>query len=573
MVSKVEFLGQLPIFSELYPEELEALAQITDEYEFEEGAPIAYQRDVADKFYIVRSGRLIGRHLDERGIIQERKFYLPGDYFKDVWLFSSMTHDMTVNAAAPGRMLVIEQKKFLPFLVRNPELLAGLILSEEAIAEAEHSQAALPGRAARRLNLLTDETVEYFERRTVLLLLFQIAVPLLFTVGLVILGFDLWLSTQPILAVPVGIVALIFLAVTVFLYIDWANDYFMITNKHLVHNEYDLRRFQVKINKVPIDQIQSVEILRPSLLQNLFNVGSAKITTASRAGVLLFDFINDPKVVVQTINRLQQRVTAMDAGRVQAVMRASIEEHFEAPPAFEKVKDPDAIQPARLKPEVPLLERFLRSIASRVEEGNVITYRKHIITILIQTWWQIILGNLFFIGVIWAPQLWLAAVLFVLGAIDLGIFIWRFEDWRNDTFQVTDRYVIDIDRQPFGFGESRKQAELGNVQNVSADRPGFLNTILNFGNVHIETAGASADIIFEQVANPSRVQSDVFQRREQFAQSQRFREGQQRRKEYAVFIDAYQQAMEQNRLPERRTPPPDEFEEVEDMEAGDDNAG
>jgi uncharacterized membrane protein YdbT with pleckstrin-like domain len=143
-------------------------------------------------------------------------------------------------------------------------------------------------------------------------------------------------------------------------------------------------------------------------------------------------------------------------------------------------------------------------------------------------------------------------------------FVWVFEDWRNDTFQVTDRYVVDIDRQPFGTGESRKQAELGNVQNVNADRPGLLNTIFNFGNVNIETAGASADIVFEMVVNPSRVQSDIFQRREKFAQGQRIREGQQRRKEYAVFIDAYQQATEQNRLPERRTPFPEDFDDFED---------
>jgi CRP-like cAMP-binding protein len=563
VVSKVEFLGQLPIFSQLYPDELEALAQITDEYEFEKGAAVAYQRDVADKFYIVRGGRLVARQLDDRGMVQDRKFYLPGDYFKDIWLFTPMTHEMTVNAAAPGRVLVIEQKKFLPFLVENPGLLEALDLSEEARDEAERTQAALPGRAVRRLNLLTDETVEYYERRTALLLAVEVIVPVILWLGLTVLAFDLWLSGQPVVAVPVGIFAVLSFLVSLFLYVDWANDYFMITNKHLVHNEYDLRRFQVRINKVPIDQVQSVEILRPSLLQNLLNVGSARITTASRAGILLFDFINEPRVVEETINRLRQRVIAMDAGRVQAVMRASIEEHFEAPPAFEKVKDPDALPEARLKPQLSLSERFFRSIASRVEEGNVITYRKHMITVFIQTWWQIILGNLLLFGVIWAPEVWLAAVLFVLGAVDLGVFIWRFEDWRNDTFQVTDRYVIDIDRQPFGFGESRKQAELGNVQNISADRPGLLNTLLNFGNVHIETAGASADIIFEQVANPSRVQSDVFQRREQFAQSQRFREGHQRRKEYAVFIDAYQQAIEQNRLPERRTPLPDEFEEFE----------
>jgi uncharacterized membrane protein YdbT with pleckstrin-like domain len=147
--------------------------------------------------------------------------------------------------------------------------------------------------------------------------------------------------------------------------------------------------------------------------------------------------------------------------------------------------------------------------------------------------------------------IFLGVLLVFLGL--LGWLIWRFEDWRNDTFQVDDRYVIDIDRRPFGFGESRKQAELGNVQNVNADKPNILATIFNYGNVLVETAGAAANITFESVADPNQVQSDIFQRRDEFRQRQRVAEGDRQRKEYAVLLDVYQQAREQGRIP-RRTP-------------------
>ena len=65
--------------------------------------------------------------------------------------------------------------------------------------------------------------------------------------------------------------------------------------------------------------------------------------------------------------------------------------------------------------------------------------------------------------------------------------------------------MIDIDRKPFGFGESRKQAPLSNIQNVTAERPGFFATIFDYGNVHIETAGAEAEIVFDKIPRPSRV--------------------------------------------------------------------
>ncbi len=142
------------------------------------------------------------------------------------------------------------------------------------------------------------------------------------------------------------------------------------------------------------------------------------------------------------------------------------------------------------------------------------------------------------------------------GIILLGSFfwlVWQVEDWRNDTFKLTDQFVIDIDRKPFGLSEARKQADLGNVQNVTANKPTFWATIFNYGDVHIETAGAIADIVFEQVSHPNRVQSEIFQRREQHKQRMKVNEGTQRRREYAVLMDVYQQAQEQNRIP-RRTP-------------------
>ncbi|MDT8307791.1 MAG: hypothetical protein RRC07_17785, partial [Anaerolineae bacterium] len=99
----------------------------------------------------------------------------------------------------------------------------------------------------------------------------------------------------------------------------------------------------------------------------------------------------------------------------------------------------------------------------------------------------------------------------------------------------------------------RKQAPLSNVQNVNADRPGLLPTLFNYGNVYIETAGATADITFESVMKPSQVQQDIFERREQLRRQQQRQEGERRRKELALMFDVYQQAVEQGRIP-RRTP-------------------
>jgi hypothetical protein len=145
----------------------------------------------------------------------------------------------------------------------------------------------------------------------------------------------------------------------------------------------------------------------------------------------------------------------------------------------------------------------------------------------------------------------------VLILFDLLWLLWRYEDWRNDIFQLTDRDVIDIDRRPFGFGESRKQAPLRNIQNVRAERPGFFATLFDYGNVHIETAGADSDIIFDRVPHPSQVLSDIFHRLDEYREGERRKEGATRREEYAILLDVYKQEEERGRIP-RRIPPIDE---------------
>jgi CRP-like cAMP-binding protein/uncharacterized membrane protein YdbT with pleckstrin-like domain len=565
-----EFLGKLAIFRDLLEEELEDLARICEEFEFEDGATIAYQRDVADNLIIVREGRLFAFEVDDQGQVHDPRPYSKGKYFEDRWLFTPMTHTATLRSVGAGRLIFIDHEKFIQFIADHPDALDNLELSDEAMHEAEGTQYAQPKRRVRTLSLLPDEIVLLNKRRSVWRLIIQLIGPIVI--------YAIWLGVawgvlelQGAFALVATVIPGIFvLAFTVFQAFDWTNDYFVITNKHIMHREYTLWRFQATVNKTPIDQVQSVEIERPSLIATILNIGTARVTTAAQSGIVLFDYIDDPDEVEEIINRLREHVQALDAGRAQATMRASLEEHFGAPPPYKHIEDEEEEfqeeKEARSGP-LALVASFFDSIShaisSRVIDGDVITYRKHFFTLIERTWINIAIGLGLTLLVALVPWIEAAACATVAWLANFAWFIWRFEDWRNDAFQVTGRYVIDIDRRPFGFGESRKQAELGNVQNVSAHRPGIFATIFNYGDVHIETAGATADIIFERVVNPNLVQSDIFQRREEFRQKQLVREGQRRRKEYAVMLDVFKQAQEQGRLPQR-TPPDEELDLTDD---------
>ncbi len=556
----INFLRRVDLFAGLDVDELDALANIADEYAFRKDGVMFHQRDPAGTLTIVRNGRLFAYQVDGNGIIRASRSYFSGDYFNDVWLFQTETHPETVKGAEAGRVIIIEQQKFLDYVAKNPGILERLNLSPEARQAAAGSIHSKSGRRFRSLKLLPDEVIKYQSRRTIWLLIANITLPLLIGLAIALLiGFILGIESTASLII-MFLVLLFTGLVVLWRILDWTNDYFVITNKHLIHHEYNLRRFQATISKTPIDQVQSVEVLKPNLMASLLNYGTARITTAAQSVSVIFSGIDNPNEVEEIITELQQQTRDLDVGRTQADIRTAFNQHFDATPAYTKVEEPsedyDDYEDLTIVDSFSdmlstLFERIRKGIGTQIvnPDGSII-YRKHPVTLVGRIMWPLLAGLvivvlLYFIGGI---------VRFVLAGLlmlDFLWFIWKFEDWRNETYQITDRLVIDIDRQPFFFGVSRKQADLANVQNVNANKPGFLATIFNFGNVEIETAGASADITFESVAKPDRVQRDIFKRRDAFKRKQATAQLDQRRLEYAILADVYKQEQDLRHIPRR----------------------
>ena len=389
----VDFLAGLPIFEELSSDELYDLAALCQEYSFQRGSVIAYQRDVADSLYLIRSGRLYAHNVDASGHIINTVSYQSGQYFLDSWLFAPAAHPATVKAASDGRLVVITGSRFLTFLDSHKRALPKLEpiydefdnviagLSEEAWQEA-NKMTLKADRRSIAISLLPDELVEYLSRRSRWFLVLRIFWPLL---GLLLVPAATYLflvatfANVGQLAIVVTLLLIgVFLLLMGFQALDWSNDYFIITNKHLAHREFVLSIRQIRANvvKIPIDQIQSVEVAKPTFLSNLLNIGTARITTAAQAGTIYFDNIDNPMEVKETLNRLRQRVQALGAGRDQAIMRQSIESHFQVPVSLEAVTSPEA-QATTTEGSSGFLAELIKGYRSRVEEKGVVTYRKH----------------------------------------------------------------------------------------------------------------------------------------------------------------------------------------------------
>ncbi len=65
-----------------------------------------------------------------------------------------------------------------------------------------------------------------------------------------------------------------------------------------------------------------------------------------------------------------------------------------------------------------------------------------------------------------------------------------------DTWIITDQRLIDIDQHGL-FRRDISEIPLERIQNISIEIPGFIATVLHFGNLKIQTAGESDFTIVE----------------------------------------------------------------------------
>ncbi|PIR05766.1 hypothetical protein COV56_01040 [Candidatus Kuenenbacteria bacterium CG11_big_fil_rev_8_21_14_0_20_37_9] len=88
------------------------------------------------------------------------------------------------------------------------------------------------------------------------------------------------------------------------------------------------------------------------------------------------------------------------------------------------------------------------------------------------------------------------------------MFYHSFLDYFLDIWIVTNRRIINIEQLGL-FHRVVAENKLFRIQDVVAQQKGILSTFLNYGEVHIQTAGAEKVIIFEQIARPNYIAQEI----------------------------------------------------------------
>jgi len=546
----VNQLRQIELFSALDQDDLEAVAELVHEERYPRGELVFKQGEIGRACYAVQSGELRVLRINPDGVEQEVRRLTAGDFIGESSLLLGEPHDATVEVVQDAVLFTIHRADFNRLVAERPSILDDLKMSSEVERR----------RRAPRYNWQEpDEVVVFVLRKHVVVLLRHLLLPGLSLFVILAAYFFLIGSTGTIGLVLGGVVAAVPLLFGLYHVIDHLNDKYILTNRRVIHDEHVYLIYRSRVG-APLNNIQSIQQVQEGMLARSFGFGDLLIETAGEpGGVVTFRQIPDPTVVQKRIFRQRERVEAQARAEERAAIQDALHRRLgEDSRGREPASDQEASSEQDGRFEWPSwIVGPLRAVgyffpALRYEEGDTITWRKHWVALLGPIW-----KPMAAIGLVTLVAAWFLTrngdrltVLLSYGILLMFLvpwWLWIFEDWQNDIYQVTSSRIIDIEQLPFGLREERREASLGMIQNVSLRVPGLIGRILGYGSVTIETAGAGA-FTFDMVKNPERVQSEIFRRMERFAEHERQKRARRRRDELLDWFTVY----DQMRHPEAR---------------------
>ncbi len=559
-----EHLQQISLFKSLPPHHMAALAGIAKRVQFVPGQRLVAQGDLGNRFIIVDKGLVNLRRTDADGIERSVGVVSPHplannpqphrEYFGEQMFTTQEPFEFHADAVRPTEAIIFARDDFANLIKERPAILPML----------GFVQAAERKRTRGYVWVSAGESVEMVERKHWWALLpgmIPVVVLTLITlIVLFILHFVLVPDQWGWAAVISSVIVLGVLAWQVY---DWSNDEYIVTTQRAAHVERIFLNQELR-ESVPIDKVLGVTLHRefPSVY---LGVSTVVIQTAGREqGDVTFAYVANGEKIRNVIQSQQDRVRAQQAAQEREGFRLTVRqelrqflmpEQVAAERAAEETAAPPP-PPRRSKSTRDTIQSLVRAaLVLELKEPGRVTWRKHWIVLARQSgqWWIALLifdVIAYFFAVnqgIQLPGYWLGGLVALL--ILLGGLAWQWEDWRNDIYAVTDTMVIDTEALPFGFRSKSTVAPLDQVQNIRVEIPSMMAYLLNYGDVKIETAGKSGQMIFFSIHNPRDAQEEIFRRMEAFRKRRAEKEASLRSRAVVDALVAYDRLKTEQETP------------------------
>lgn len=510
---------------------------------FSEGSP-------ADCFYMILDGKVRVTRRKKRGGEELLNVLGQGDFFGEEALLFERPRNASVYTLERATFLRLERDQFITLLKHFPQIRMNL------------SATASSRRLARKIHfdwLGADEVIYLLTRKHDFFLILGLVGPIILGVGsapMLAYAFT-QVDNHTLFRIASFLGAFMLVASIawgIWNWIDWGNDYYIVTNQRVVWLEkviglYDSRR------ESPLDSVLAVNVIS-SQLGRLLHYGDINLRTFT--GGILMRHVNHPDQFAQFVEGYKKRVILISKEEETKKIEQSLEQalrkeeladqnlpvidDLEAPPLPTPSIQPKVARPLTFKERV---ENFLKV---RYERDGVVTYRKHWF-LLIQKAWQpvvamlaliIIIGILVWVGLNQGLTLRSEYIFFVIGFLGfilislwMGYYLW---DWSNDIYRLTQEMILDIERRPLG-REEKKTAPLESILSIEHERANIWGIIFNFGTVTINIG--QTKFVFHGVYNPDQVHADISDYREALIRKKRTAEAERDREKMVNWLVAF----------------------------------
>lgn len=544
----VAYLTRIPLFSELTDEqgevELYHVAKIVNEATLEKGEWLFGQGQNSDRLYYILEGSLRLTRFDPDGVKHEIGVREPGSAMGATGLLVGDFHDVTAEALTPVHFLYIMNTEFMELYNSHSRL--------------RHHLNVRPDLAQRlRLPkfswLRKDEWPVFVVQRHIARFVRKAAPPLILFAILMIFFSMLLAAGTPIAQVAALIMAFPLIALVALAgwhYLNWRDDFFVLTTQRVVHIERVVF-FREHFEESFLENVEDIYEVRAGFVSNVMNYGNLVLQTAGETVEIDMDYVANPGYLSELISREIERARIRDVLSAQGAIRDVLAQRLKIKESPDLEPIPESMErenPAALTVLVGgIRDYFFPSPWTISPDGSTIVWRRFWLPGFVR-YLQIFLplllltlGGGYFLLVNWGMPgiVWLFTGWLVLEAALFALLLWYIEDWRNDYFQLTPTRLILVQRKPLFLQESRREAPLDRIQNISFDIPGIMGRMFGYGHVTLETAGTMGKFELRYLRDPQQVQSEISKRQRDYNQQQKKAEVDRRREELLSWFAMY----------------------------------
>lgn len=296
-------------------------------------------------------------------------------------------------------------------------------------------------------------------------------------------------------------------------YIAWRLETYIVTNKRIINSRGLL---QPTKQETPLEKVVQIGVDQDTPLSHMLDYGTVHVYLTG--GDLIIKEVPHPIEVKEAIQEVSDKTKKPPKEKApppkdpeMAVLLDSLAKGKEPPKlenADEKysVRNPDKVLGPRRTFGGPLhIVCEVRYISGEftveyIQRSHYVLYKKIALPVLADL---AALTAAFLFHDIW----YIFGFIFLALLITIGLI---YTNWADDVYILTNKRIIDIQRNLFFFYEARVETEYKNIRDIRVVVHNVFERLLDVGDVFVETPGSNPDIILDDVDHPFIIQDKIY---------------------------------------------------------------